>query len=165
MKPLLKPLIAPAPPRVLPEGCDEVLHLIGSTRLGDFLSFARERVDLCASRTGRNEALTPIDLAERWRAAATLYEKLGKTDPYPKQAPEVLPLPDGMRRHADELLSKAHIQREFNLVPVALGMVPLAHVIAMQPRINMTTTRSVKFADDRRVSGPMFWSAWAVAWS
>lgn len=32
-------------------------------------------------------------------------------------------------------------------MPVALGMVPLADVIAMQPRINLTTTRSVKFAD------------------
>ena len=147
MKPLPKPPLAPAPPLVLPEGCDEVLHLIGSTRLGDFLSFAREQADLSAARTGRGEAVTLIDLAETWRDAATIYEKLGKHDPYPAQVPEVFPLPDGMRRHCDELLSKAHIQREFNLVPVALGMVPLAHVIAMQPRINMATARSVKFAD------------------
>ena len=46
MKPLPKPPLAPAPPLVLPEGCDEVLHLIGSTGLGDFLSFAREQADL-----------------------------------------------------------------------------------------------------------------------
>ena len=51
MKPLPKPPLAPAPPLVLPEGCDEVLHLIGSTRLGDFLAFAREQADLSAPRS------------------------------------------------------------------------------------------------------------------
>ena len=140
MLPPPKPPVAPAPPFVLPEGCDEVLHLIGSTRLSDFLSFVREHTDLCA-------AVEPMDLAESWRNAATVYEELGTADAYPAEAPEVFPIPDGMRRHCDELLSKPHIQREFNLVPVALGMVPLAQVIAMQPRVNITTANSVRFAE------------------
>ena len=136
--PLIAPL-APAPAQAigLPNGCDQVLHLMGATKLVDFLTFALQRADLSVDLGG--DGNTEMDLAEAWRDAAEGYRELAQAEAYPLELPGVFPLPDSMSSHVDAFLGKAHVQREFDQVPVALGMVPLAHLIAVQTRMNMTT--------------------------
>lgn len=145
---LPKPPLAPAPERafVLPEGCDQVLHLMGATTLSEFLAFVRERVDLSALRAEGAASGDPdaggnieMDLTEFWRDAAAGYRGLADIEAYPAELPGVFPLPGGMQAHCNAFLATSHVQREFNQVPVALGMVPLAHLIAVETRLNMTT--------------------------
>lgn len=120
---------------VLPAGCTEVLHLMGATRLADFLTFAKERTDLAAYSSGGRDGM--MELAESWRDAATVYDALSVSEPYPGEAPVVFPIPDAMREHCDRLLSQAHIQREFDIVPVTLGMIPVAQLVCAQQRLDV----------------------------
>ncbi len=137
--------LPPTPPRaqtaalVLPERCDEILHLMGTTGLADFLAFAREFADLTVPGTGAVGGSTPMDLSEAWREAADIYQAVAIAEAYPEELPGVFPLPDGMKAHCEAFLGTPHVQREFDQVPVAFGMVPLAHLIVALPRINMTT--------------------------
>ncbi len=126
---------------VLPQGCTEVLHLMGATRLADFLTFARERADLTATSDAGGGGDCAMELAESWRAAAATYLALEASEPYPSESPTVFPLPASMSQHADALLALPQIQREFDRVPVALGMVPLAQLICAQQRIDLHTVQ------------------------
>lgn len=143
MLPPPKPPLAPARKLILPAGCDEVLHLMGSTNLTEFLEYARENADLSAQGSGAVAGNSPMDLAEAWRDAAKTYDELMETEAYPTQTLDVYPLPDSMSAHCEQFLSRPHVQREFNLVPVAFAMVPLAHLIAAQNRLNVGTVTSV----------------------
>ena len=142
MLPPPKPPVVADRSFVLPAGCDEVLHLMGSTGLADFMAYARDCIELSANRVEAASAMSPMDLAEAWRDAAQVYQALAETDAYPVEVPGVFPLPDTMQEHCQAFLGKAHIQREFDRVPIALAMVPLEYLIAMQPRLNMGTANS-----------------------
>jgi hypothetical protein len=139
MLPPPKPTTSTERSFVLPQGCTEVLHLMGATRLADFLTFARERADLTALSAAGSDCA--MELAESWRDAADIYETLQASEPYPSEPPTAFPLPSSMREHADALLAMPQIQREFDRVPVALGMVPLAHLICAQQRIDLHTVQ------------------------
>lgn len=140
MLPPPKPTTSTERSFVLPLGCTEVLHLMGATRLADFLSFARDRANLEALSDGGGGDCA-MELAESWRAAASTYEALEASDPYPSEQPPVFPLPASMQQHADALLALPQIQREFDRVPIALGMVPLAQLISAQQRIDLHTVQ------------------------
>ena len=131
-----KPTIAPSRAPILGIGQSEVLHLMGSTRLVDFLDYARDNVMAQAAAGGSSGAM---DLAEAWRDAAQVYDALILSEPYPDEPPAVFPLPPQIAAHCEKLLARPHLQREFDLVPVALGMVPIAHLISPQQRINLQT--------------------------
>jgi hypothetical protein len=139
MLPPPKPTTSTERSFVLPNGCTEVLHLMGATRLADFLNFARERADLTAHSEAGDDCA--MELAESWRDAAATYETLQSSEPYPGESPTAFPLPDSMRKHADALLALPQIQREFDRVPVALGMVPLAQLVCAQQRIDLHTVQ------------------------
>ena len=141
MLPPPKPTTSTERSFVLPQGCTEVLHLMGATRLADFLTYARERADLTALSDAGGGGDCAMELAESWRAAANTYEALEASEPYPSEPPTVFPLPDSMREHVDTLLALPPIQREFDRVPIALGMVPLAHLISAQQRIDLHTVQ------------------------
>ena len=143
MLPPPKPPLAPAPKLILPAGCDEVLHLMGSTNLAEFLDYACENADPSVQGSGAVSGNSQMDLAEAWRDAAMTYEGLMQTEAYPTEALDVYPLPDSMRAHCEQFLARPQVQREFNRVPVAFGMVPLAHLIAAQDRLNVGTVTSV----------------------
>lgn len=141
-EPLLLPPIPPLAQTtalVLPERCDEILHLMGATGLADFLAFAREFADLTVPGTGAVGGSTPMDLSEAWRDAADIYRGVAIAEAYPAELPGVFPFPDGMKAHCEAFLGTPHVQREFDQVPVAFGMVPLAHLIVALPRLNGTT--------------------------
>ena len=124
---------------MLPPGCDQILHLMGTTALTDFLAFARDFADLTVPGTGASGGATQMDLAEAWRDAADIYQGLATAEAYPPVLPGIFPFPEGMKAHCAAFLGTPHIQREFDQVPVAFGMVPLAHLIVGLPRLNMTT--------------------------
>ena len=124
---------------------------MGSTGLADFLNYARENATVATAATvatvadGRaDEKTTAMDLADAWRDAAQVYDALKLSEPYPVEVPSVFPLPPEIATHCEKLLSRPHLQREFDLVPVALGMVPIAHLISSQQRINMQTVPLAK---------------------
>ena len=136
------PPLTPSATLVLPEGCDEMLHLMGATGLADFLSFARDFADLNVPGTGAVNGSTEMDLAEAWRDAADVYEGVATVEAYPNELPGVFPFPEAMKAHCEAFLATPHVQREFDQVPVAFGMVPLAHLIVALPRLNMTAIRA-----------------------
>jgi hypothetical protein len=120
----------------IPAGHSEVLHLIGAGSLADFLQFARQNIpgDLNAD----DAAVYDMDMAEAWRDAAEVYDALSSAEAYPLQAPEVFPLTAEIAEHCNQLLTKPFVQKEFDRVPIALGMVPLAHLISPMLRINVS---------------------------
>ena len=140
--------IVHTPAMVLPEGYDQVLYLMGIASLADFLDFARERADLAAPGTGAIAGNSPMDLAEAWRDAATIFEGLVENDAYPTELPPVHPLPESMNSHCETFVSRSHVQREFDRVPIALAMVPLAYLVAAQHQLNVSTTNSVEINSD-----------------
>lgn len=133
-----KPPLTPTAPLVLPAGFDQILHPMGTTGLADFLAFARDFADLTVPGTGAASGSTPMDLSEAWRDAADAYHGLASAETHPKELPGIFPFPEGMKAHVDAFLAAAHVQREFDQVPVALGMVPLEYLIAAPVRLNMS---------------------------
>ena len=140
-------MLKPPQPATVPErthrlaaGQSEVLYLMGSTRLDDFLNYARDNAVAATDVDDRaGEKTMAMDLAEAWRDAAQVYDALKLSEPYPVEMPSVFPLPPEIAAHCEKLLTRPHLQREFDLVPVALGMVPIAHLISPQQRINLQT--------------------------
>lgn len=130
-----KPTLVPDQIHELPSGCAEVLHHIGASRLAEFLEFARQHTP--TGMTGCKSDSYEMDMAEAWRDAAEVYEALGSTEAYAEAAPAIFPLTPEIAEHCKKLLTKPHVQKDFDLVPIALGMVPLAHLISPQQRINL----------------------------
>ena len=123
----------------MPDGCDPVLHLMGTVGLAEFLAFAHDFADLTVPGTGALGGATPMDLAEAWRDAADVYQSINTAEAYPEGLPGLFPFTDAMHAHCEAFLAKPHVQREFDQVPVALAMVPLAHLIVATQRLNGTT--------------------------
>lgn len=118
----------------LPDGCVEVLHLMGVSHLAEFLSFASERANLSALSGALGDSVM-MELAESWRDAAGTFATLAATDPYPVEPPHVFPIPASMAAHCEQLISQPRVQRQFDRVPIALAMVPLARLICAKERI------------------------------
>ena len=133
-----KPVTLPDHSTVLAAGQSEMLHLMGTTRLSDFLDYARQNV------VADGPAYTPMALADAWRDAAAVYEALKVSEPYPPEPPAVFPLPPTIAAHCEKLLARPHLQREFDLVPVAIGMVAIAQLVSPQQRINLQTVPLAK---------------------
>jgi hypothetical protein len=137
MLPPPKPTTSAERSFVLPQGCTEVLHLMGVSRLADFLAFAQEHTNLDALSGAGGDSVM-MELAESWRDAARAFEALEASDPYPVEPPQVFPIPASMREHCNALLAQPQVQREFDRVPIALGMVPLAPLICAKQRIGVS---------------------------
>lgn len=154
MLPPPKPSTASDRSFALPKGCTEVRHLMGATRLADFLTFVRERADLSALYGEDSDPM--MEMAESWRAAARVYDALETAEPYPQDAPTIFPAPAEMLEYCDQLVALPHIRREFDRVPVAIGMVPLAHLICAQQRIQMPQIATEAAVPQRPADAELF---------
>ena len=145
-----KPTVVPDHHHILAAGQSEVLYLMGSTRLDDFLNYARDNAVADTVVDRDDEKKSAMDLAEAWRDAALVYDALKLSEPYPAEAPAVFPLPPEIAAHCEKLLAKPHVRKEFDLVPVALGMVPIAYLISPQQRIDLQTVTLPKPPENLR---------------
>ncbi len=123
----------PSPNKTL----DAELHLMGATRLGEFLQFVRQR-----AAGGR--ALNECDVADQWRAAALYYEGLQTSQASVADKPRVLPIPRAMQTHISKLSALPSFAATFSSVPIAFGMVPLAQLVCAQFDITMSTLDALK---------------------
>lgn len=99
--------------------------LLGPQHLQEALDFA-ESLDGLSNPPGRGH------LAERWRKAAAEYERLAQTQAGAADGADIRPLPKAMARHLDRLVSLPGVQRTFDTVPVAFGMVELDKLVISQ---------------------------------
>jgi hypothetical protein len=116
---------------------DEELHLMGATRLGEFLQFVRQRA---IGGQQRNEC----DVADLWRAAAKHYQGLETTQADVANKPKVLPIPASMQAHIQRLTAQTSFSATFSTVPIALGMVPLAQLVCSQFDLTASTLEALK---------------------
>jgi hypothetical protein len=124
---------------------DAELHLMGTTRLGEFLQFVRQRA--IGGRT-HNEC----DVADLWRAAAKHYQVLETTQAAIANKPKVLPIPIGMRGHIELLTSQPSFSATFSTVPIAFGMVPLAQLVCSQFDLTVSTLEALKKRIPKKLS-------------
>jgi hypothetical protein len=124
---------------------DAELHLMGATRLGEFLQFVRQRA---IGGRKRNEC----DVADLWRAAAKHYQALETTQAAIANKPKVLPIPSGMRGHIGLLTNQASFSATFSTVPIAFGMVPLAQLVCSQFDLTVSTLEALKKRIPKKLS-------------
>ena len=123
--------IIPAPPR--PQvSLEEVVCLMGATRLADFISFVRER-------TVGGRGLDRAELADRWRDASDVYDELEGAEAGAADKPQALPLSASLQAHVDELVQLPSFQSTFSSVPVAFGMVELDKLVAYQHHLMLSS--------------------------
>ncbi len=115
---------------------DAELHLMGATRLGEFLQFVRQRA---IGGRERDEC----DVADLWRAAANHYKLLQTTQADAAQKPKVLPIPKAMQGHIDRLTALKGFSATFSTVPIAFGMVPLQQLVCSQFDITVSTLNTL----------------------
>jgi hypothetical protein len=125
------------PVNALNTALDAELHLMGATRLGEFLQFVRQR-----AVGGR--ALNECDVADQWRAAAQHYEGLQTSQAGVADKPQVLPIPASMQVHIGKLTALPSFAATFSNVPIAFGMVPLAQLVCAQFDITVSTLEALK---------------------
>ncbi len=71
-------------------------------------------------------------LTDLWRAGQAQYNQLATTEAGAADRPMVKPLPKAMDRHIAALVEHEGVQRTFDTVPVAFGLVPLDALIVSQ---------------------------------
>jgi hypothetical protein len=77
-------------------------------------------------------ALRPMEMADAWRAAGPRWERLAKDEAGRADEPVVLPMPTAAQAHVNALIASTAVQRTFDVVPVAFGMVPLDQLMVSQ---------------------------------
>ena len=129
----------PAPPADarLHAAVDAELHLMGATRLGEFLQFVRQR-----AIGGR--ALDECAVADQWRAAAKHYEGLQISQAGAADKLQIMPMPTSMHAHIAKLSALPSFAATFCNVPIAFGMVPLAQLVCAQFDITISTLEALK---------------------
>jgi hypothetical protein len=116
---------------------DSELHLMGATRLGEFLQFVRQR---SVGGHARNEC----EVADQWRAAAAHFEALQTSQASVANAPQILPIPSAMQSHVSKLSALPTFAATFSNVPIAFGMVPLEQLVCAQFDITVSTLDALK---------------------
>lgn len=133
------------PTKKSPPKLDAELHLIGATRLGEFLQFISQRA---VGRANCKES----DAADLWRAAAKHYEQLQSTQAGKADKPKVLAIPRGMQSHIQRLSDQPSFQATFSSVPIAFGMVPLAQLVCSQFDLTVSTLEALKNSRPKKLS-------------
>ena len=121
----------PPPPRPEP-AVDQLLCLMGATRLADFIDFVRQR-------TVGGRDLDKAELAESWRDASDVYKELEIAEAGAADNPRTLPLPAGLQAHVDKLIDVPSLQSTFSSVPVAFGLVELDKLVAYQHHLTLSS--------------------------
>lgn len=115
---------------------NDVLHVMGATRMADFLKLVEERT------IGGRER-DKGELAERWRKAAAVFEALQTAEAGQADEVSVLPLSSTLQAHVDKLIATQYFQDAFAVVPVAFGMVELEKLIVYQQSIQGATVKKM----------------------
>ena len=125
------------PPPISLPNADSELHLMGVTRLGEFLQFVRQR-----AIGGR--ALEECAVADQWRTAAEHFEGLQISQAGIANKPQVLQIPHSMQAYVRKLSALPSFTATFSNVPIAFGMVPLAQLVCAQFDITTSTLEALK---------------------
>lgn len=76
--------------------------------------------------------LNASELAEAWRATGPRWERLARDEAGRADEPVVRPLPSATQDHVNALIASPAVQRTFDTVPVAFGLVPLDQLVVSQ---------------------------------
>lgn len=71
-------------------------------------------------------------LVDAWRAADRHWHALSEREAGVADAPQVLPLPPEAQAHLQALVASSAVQRTFDTVPVAFGLVPVEQLLVSQ---------------------------------
>jgi hypothetical protein len=110
---------------------DDLVCLVGSTRLQDFIDFVHER-SLGAKAPDDGE------LADKWRQAERAYQGLQTLEAGEADAAAVTPLPKSMQGHVRKLVLDPGFGRSFQAVPVSFGMVELDRLVVTQRYVELS---------------------------
>ncbi|MBN8488647.1 MAG: hypothetical protein J0M20_13115 [Burkholderiales bacterium] len=101
--------------------------------------------------------LTPMALADAWRAAIPRWDRLSKDEAGRADEPVVLPLPPAVQTHVNEVIACPAVQRTFDAVPVAFGLVPLDQLVVSQYSLTGATVEGLASAGppDAEALGPL----------
>lgn len=83
-------------------------------------------------------------LVDAWRAAGEVWAGLQRDEAWRPDHAEVLPLPDAAQAHLEALVATPAVQRTFDTVPVAFGLVPLAQLLVSQYTMAGATVESLR---------------------
>lgn len=120
-------------------------HLLGPRHLQDLL-------DHVASLGTQHPSADRTTLAERWRAALRIYEKLAQSEAGIADGPAIRALPKAMGRHIERLVALPGVQRTFDTVPVAFGMVELDKLVISQYDMTQAVVDRIINANARPLS-------------
>jgi hypothetical protein len=124
---------------------DAEIHLMGATKLGEFLQFVRQRA---IGGRARDES----EVADLWRAAALHYEQLQTTQANAAQKPKVLAIPKAMQKHVAQLSELQSFRATFSAVPIAFGMVPLDQLVCSQFDLTVSTLKALDQPHPKKLS-------------
>lgn len=101
--------------------------------------------------------LRPMELADAWRAAGPRWEQLSQDEAGRADGPVVLPLPPAVQAHVDAVIASPAVQRTFDAVPVAFGLVPLDQLMVSQYALTGATVEGLAAASapDADALGPL----------
>lgn len=92
------------------------------------------------------------DIAEAWRAAAKVYERLEDEEKGLAEHSKVLPLPAEIHAHVDKLVELPQFQNVFGIVPITFGMVELDRLVASQFEVRVPTVDALTRSIEKPVS-------------
>jgi hypothetical protein len=122
---MAQPPTTPVRQRVTASAHTTERYLLGPQHL-------QELLDQVASLGVAGGAFGREALAQRWRQAAAVYERLATREAGAADAAGVLPLPKAMARHIAQLVELPGVRHTFDTVPVAFGMVELDKLVISQ---------------------------------
>ena len=111
---------------------DQELCLMGVTGLSEFVEFVQRR-------TLQGPDLDPVDIGDRWRRAAKVYEQLAISEAGAAEKPEIRPLPKRLQAHVDKLVQLPQFQATFCDLPVAFGLVELDKLVLTQHALRLSS--------------------------
>jgi hypothetical protein len=115
-----------------PGASDQELCLMGVTRLSEFVDFVQRR-------TLQGPSLDPIDIGDRWRRAARVYEQLAISEAGAAEKPEIRPLSRRLQAHVDKLVQLPQFRATFCDLPVAFGLVELDKLVLTQHELRLSS--------------------------
>lgn len=129
----MRPLMDPPPP---PPSGGGTLCLLAPGQLSRLLRFLEQ--------VPGDPGLNAGQLVDAWRAAGDVWAALQRDEPWRPDHAEVLPLPAAAQPHLAALAAMPAVQRTFDTVPVAFGLVPLAQLLVSQYTMAGATVGSLQ---------------------
>lgn len=116
---------------------DDYVYLCGYPPMDDFLSFVKN-----SQSDGQPVDVRP--LTEAWRAGNDYVRELEQRETGLASGNVVLPVPERLESLCQQVLENPAVQRTFDTVPIAVGMVELRRLVVFQRHLNLTYVHDLR---------------------